>query len=431
MQLSDIRLAINDFNFLFLNIRSMGAKNKLEDIKDYLDKLVNFDVVCLVETWLSQSDTMFYSISGYSAIHLTRPDNKRGGGITCYVRNGIQLLNSTLIGEDIQLMILDLAIGKTSLNLMLVFNPHVSLYVNCLELMDPYLDKLGKRPTLILGDFNVDVKTNSIPSDQLLSHMSVKGYEMVNDRVTRPASGTLLDHVYINFASHTTKVYTICDGISDHNTIIGSFQKYSKVPLNKANINKKINYDTLNSLLSNWTLPETTSTEDLSSHIHNKLNDCIDRSEYTVKNKLKRKLLNPWANDELARLSLNKQDLLKKTKRYPNDARLKNDYKEVVKKVNYVRDKLKAEYAKSKVENSLKNPKTIWHLIKEVSGINVQKPNDISQIKSKGETINDPMCIANAFNDYFVNIGPDLASKIPTTADPPMNPNKANTSNVS
>jgi len=92
---------------------------------------------------------------------------------------------------------------------------------------------------LILGDFNVNVKTNSIPSDQLLSHMSAKGYELLNDRVTRPASGTLLDHVYTNFSSCVTKVYTICDGISKHNTLIGSFKKFSRASYSIFNAKKR------------------------------------------------------------------------------------------------------------------------------------------------------------------------------------------------
>lgn len=427
-ELSDIKLAINDFNFLFLNVRSLGAKNKLDDIKDYIDKLANIDVVCLVETWLSSSDTMFYSISGYSATHLTRPDNKRGGGITCYVKSGIQLLNSAATGEEIQLMLLELVKENTSLNLMLVYNPLFSLYANCLELMDTYLDRLGKKPTLILGDFNVNVKTNSIPSDQLLSHLSAKGYELLNDRVTRPASGTLLDHVYTNFSSCVTKVYTICDGISDHNTLIGSLKKFSRASNLILNPEKKVNYAQLNQLMANWSLPSTPSTEDLSSLIHDKLNDFISCSEYTLRSKHKSKLLNPWANDELARLSIIKQDLLKKTKRYPSDERLKMEYKEIVKKVNYTRIKLKKDYAKTKAENSLKNPKSIWKFIKDISGITNNKSNEIAQVNSKGITITDPLNIANAFNKYFVNIGPELASKIPISADPIIVPNLAITS---
>ena len=37
------------------------------------------------------------------------------------------------------------------------------------------------------------------------------------------------------------------------------------------------------------------------------------------------------------------------------------------------------------------------------------------ELKASNLIISNPVGIANAFNDYFINIGPTLASKIPKT----------------
>ena len=51
-----------------------------------------------------------------------------------------------------------------------------------------------------------------------------------------------------------------------------------------------------------------------------------------------------------------------------------------------------------------------------------------STSKSIGLIINYPLKIANAFNEYFGNIGPELASKIPISPDPLLGANPATTS---
>ena len=60
-------------------------------------------------------------------------------------------------------------------------------------------------------------------------------------------------------------------------------------------------------------------------------------------------------------------------------------------------------------KNSLKKT---WGIIKQV--INKSKCSKLSsEFSHNGSILNDKKSIANAFNDYFVNIGPTLASKIP------------------
>ena len=47
--------------------------------------------------------------------------------------------------------------------------------------------------------------------------------------------------------------------------------------------------------------------------------------------------------------------------------------------------------------------------------VNVKKPSDfsISQLHVKGKVVDDPATIANSFNNFFANVGPDTEKSIP------------------
>ena len=59
-----------------------------------------------------------------------------------------------------------------------------------------------------------------------------------------------------------------------------------------------------------------------------------------------------------------------------------------------------------------KDVKNTWKVIKNVLQSNAQK-STVSKINVDGEIIENPQNLANAFNEYFVGIGPNLASIIP------------------
>ena len=68
-------------------------------------------------------------------------------------------------------------------------------------------------------------------------------------------------------------------------------------------------------------------------------------------------------------------------------------------------------YYQSLILANKNNLKKTWGIIKQV--INKSKCSKLSsEFSHNGSILNDKKSIANAFNDYFVNIGPTLASKI-------------------
>ena len=66
----------------------------------------------------------------------------------------------------------------------------------------------------------------------------------------------------------------------------------------------------------------------------------------------------------------------------------------------------------NKVKN---NTRQTWKLLNEMIHKRKNKPKSSSLFKCNNQEISDPTEIANRFCNYFSNIGPNLANKIPRT----------------
>ena len=58
--------------------------------------------------------------------------------------------------------------------------------------------------------------------------------------------------------------------------------------------------------------------------------------------------------------------------------------------------------------------KNTWQLINELRSKNTGTTNRVSELNFNNQEITEPMSIAEAFNNYFWNVGDKLAATIPT-----------------
>ncbi len=74
--------------------------------------------------------------------------------------------------------------------------------------------------------------------------------------------------------------------------------------------------------------------------------------------------------------------------------------------------KTKADFYHREIEEcaKLSDLKNTWSLINSLTGKN-NKSNTITEISVNNRSISNSKLIAEAFNEYFVNIGPNLASE--------------------
>ena len=89
-------------------------------------------------------------------------------------------------------------------------------------------------------------------------------------------------------------------------------------------------------------------------------------------------------------------------------------YKDYKHKLKYLLRKSEKEHYDSLMRRYQSNVKKSWGVIKEVINRNkVKKCNDTFLINGHEES--DIKIICNAFNNFYVNVGPSLASKIPAS----------------
>ena len=73
-------------------------------------------------------------------------------------------------------------------------------------------------------------------------------------------------------------------------------------------------------------------------------------------------------------------------------------------------------YYSNKLENNKDTSRLLWQTINTIIG-HKGKIKDPNEVIDKGHKIQDPGEIAEVFNNYFINVGPNLASKIPAVTE--------------
>ena len=81
-------------------------------------------------------------------------------------------------------------------------------------------------------------------------------------------------------------------------------------------------------------------------------------------------------------------------------------------KFTTIKRRAEKEYYSTKLEQAKDNLKETWKIIKGVINKNQTSVTLPDSFKYKNEIITNPLDISNKFNDFFVNIGPTLDSKI-------------------
>ena len=144
-------------------------------------------------------------------------------------------------------------------------------------------------------------------------------------------------------------------------------------------------------------------------HFQGLYDECIPLKRCTNKSKVTPR--SPWISKGLLTSINTKNKLYKHYLRCPNDSNHQK-FKTFRNKLHGLIRKSKRSYYFKKFERDKNNMRQTWKTINCVIG-RAQKTSLSHQYKRKsGTIITDPTIIANEFNDFFVNVGPTLASQI-------------------
>ena len=429
----------NALSLLHLNIRSI--RNKFDAFLNYLQTLTHtFSIIALTETWLNDNDSNIL-IPGYNLTKFNR-QNKIGGGICIFSRNdlNIKIRNDLTIensASNIESLFIEI-LNEKSKNIIVgvIYRPPDNIFNDFESDLKIVLSRLDKRnkPCYIMGDFNIDLlkyyQCNF--SNLFFNQFSSSGYIPLITRPTRitKSTATLIDNIFTNNLSHTEHLSGIMvNDISDHlpiftitkhemhiNTVSSESGSYVTRIIDKKSL------DSFSSCLKTCDWLTTLSKNDPAESFKAFLAEFSDHynKHFPVKMTKRigtRRYNNLWITKGLRKSSKTKEFLYNKFLKSPT---LKNehDYKLYRNKLNHLIRIAKKNYYCKKFSQGQNNIKSTWNTINELLG-NRKSYNSLpsSFLNNENDEISDPNLIANKFNEFFVNVGPNLAMKFDDGSD--------------
>ena len=133
-------------------------------------------------------------------------------------------------------------------------------------------------------------------------------------------------------------------------------------------------------------------------------------------NRIKRILKKPWITKGILNSIKNRHKLFK-SHYLSNDPEKIKQYKSFNNCLNKIKAKVKNEYLNTQFALNKSNIKATWKMIDMIASRNKKKKLILSKLLYNGKCYTDKENICNKLNEYFVNVGPNLSSKLPTNPD--------------
>ena len=112
-----------------------------------------------------------------------------------------------------------------------------------------------------------------------------------------------------------------------------------------------------------------------------------------------------------------KHDLLDQLEKSPTEEKIQT-YKKFKNKLTSLMRNVERQYYEDQLELYRNDMRKSWKVIKEIIGKNTTRDKSPPEFIINNISTNNPEIICNAFNDYFIDIGTQLANKITGSTHP-------------
>ena len=193
----------------------------------FLDELIRLpDVIILTETWITGEN--FAEIDGYTGFHCNRQLERRGGGVSIFVKSDLKakfVKVSMMNIPEIEYLHVKITFNNPSLtpvDIIAVYHPpNPAMNNSFFDHIDSILDSLTASNTnqVIGGDFNICGLRDTPISTQLFNLMRSYSFMPHISRITRynaHGSSTAIDHIWSNFGHNFDSGVFNEIKISDH-----------------------------------------------------------------------------------------------------------------------------------------------------------------------------------------------------------------------
>ena len=430
-----------DVSILYLNIGSVPAH--IDELQSFLVATNCYPtIIALAETKITETVNTDYNPKLENYTYKNIKSSIYCGGVGFFIKN--EIIDNVKIRDDLNIwqskmwetLWLEIEFNKTTNFIGLVYRHNgwvdIPFFSRTIEKNMKKLTSAKNKNAkfYIVGDFNANVlkydESQNI-SDFIDMMYSYNAIMLVNKPTRFPIGNqhgdpSIIDHFYTNDPLSIKKFGIIPNSISpDHYGLFAIIENVTtKKERKKANIfirdYKNANINALRESLSlfdpaylNGQSIET-KFQMFQSHITNCIETHVPLRKLTVREQ--RFQNKPWITEGLQN-NLAYRDQLSKEIRLENKTNLIPFYNKFRKRLEKKLFSAKQTFFRKKIDDAKTNSRYIWNVINEITCRKKSKSQHPNKIKlSNGNLTDDPKKIANALNDFFVNIGPELASKL-------------------
>ena len=426
------------FSLCHINIRSV--RKNLPAFENFMDILqYEFQIIGLSETWLSDMDCDLYNFRNFHMIEKHRSSQSGGGVAICLnreieykTRSDLDVFNDHMESVYVEIDKCNFSTDKDIIIGTIYRRPNSDIRIFN-ELLSTSLNMLSRENKLVylLGDYNLNLL--NVESHVLTSEfLEVMFSNHLFPLITRPTritqhSATLIDNIFtnnINDFEPSLNGILVTD-ISDHFLIFHINYAYTA---NEAEsfivtrvyneINKQNYRDFISSL--NWDDIYNSMNTQISFDIfHSKLMSIHDKCFPKVRIKKRHSNRKPWLTEALRNSIKVKNKLYHISKRIPC-VRTEKSYKAYKNVLHSALKRAEKNYYRDILLANKNNMRKSWSIMKSVIG--KHKQSSIQKIFKLNDntTTDNKKIISDKFNDFFINVGPNLAKAIPKSSKSPL-----------
>lgn len=410
----------NKLTVLHQNIN--GLINKSDELLLNLDQLKTgtqgspIDVLCITEHNMIADDSDLLHIQNYTLASSYYRKNRHGGSCILIHNNHkfkvLKHVENLSTANVLECSCIEL----TQHNIIILCVYRVPKYTNnAYDSFFSALDKIlhticcnSKKKVIICGDFNIDMLIKNKNSNGFLNILHSYNMKVEINQPTRLASGTCLDNIFHNITGSYSKVIDFA--LSDHSAQLMNFPVKSFCTLNywykfqrdysDENINK------FRECLGAISFNEIWNQSDIDAHTAFEKFHEIFELFYNlcfpyVKIKMSCDRKPKWISKGIKLCSKNKRNLLWKYRvsRSSLDKHKYNEYSKRLKLIIKQTQKSQNNYLIKTADNKCK---MTWKIINQFKSNNLKEY--IYKLTVNGKTVDDPLNIAELFNEFYTNI---------------------------
>ena len=280
------------------------------------------------------------------------------------------------------------------------------------------MDSCGNSDFVVTGDFNYNTLNPNSGKHigNLCTQLQLQNVICTPTRITEKSS-SCIDFVMVSNNSKVFATGNLPVGFSDHNLVYMSYKACiikAKPKIVKTRSYRKFNIEEFQNDLSNMDWNVVFQANDPSAAwncFKNIFKTISDKHAPVVEVRVKGNQP-PWFNEEIISMCKDR-DYYKGKAQKTGSASDWETYRHVKNQTNNTIKQAKKGYYCNCIEENRHNGKQLWKVIKSI--LPSKSHHSIKEVIVDGKPFSEPTDVANHFNDFFVNVGLELAQAFDNT----------------